>query len=61
MPNTRIHPLYCRCPQCEADRPPADRLAPSARATILAIATVLMVATLIGMAMAAREFIFTWS
>lgn len=38
MSDNRIHPVYCRCPQCVPHHPSADEIAPSLKAALLALA-----------------------
>lgn len=37
MTDPRIHPAYCRCPQCAPRHPAAHEIAPSLRAAIIAV------------------------
>lgn len=38
MSKARIHPAYCRCPQCAPRHPRVTQIAPSLKAALLALA-----------------------
>lgn len=42
MSKSRIHPADCACPQCAPRHPAVHRLAPSLRASLIALAFIAM-------------------